>query len=63
VLTQHVRGYNRLVSITDRLLKLFGKIGLPRRGWATAIGFGTAGTRGPKPLEREQPPSDDRAER
>jgi hypothetical protein len=51
------------MSVTGRLLRLFGRIGMPRRGWATALGFGMAGTRGPKPLERERPQSDDRAER
>jgi hypothetical protein len=51
------------VSVTGRLLRLFGKIGLPRRGWATAVGFGTAGTRGPKPLEPKDAPRENRAER
>jgi hypothetical protein len=46
--------------MTGRLLRLFGKIGLPRRGWATAVGFGMAGTRSPKPLERERSTSGDR---
>jgi hypothetical protein len=56
-------GYDDHVSATDRVLRLFGKIGLPRRGWATAVGLGTAGTRGPKPLEREQRRPGDRSAR
>ena len=50
------------MSATGRLLRLFGKIGLPKRGWATAVGFGMAGTRNPKPVE-EAPPAENAAER